>query len=319
MSANPSSRNRAIFSAVRVQLQSYQQTAEQFQLSKSRVYNIVKQVERWLAEDSSNTEEEMQYRLKVREAVHRERLEHLFAEALAGWQRSQQPQQIEKRVQIEGKPDRCEQTTRSSAGDRRFLEVALRLELARQAFEVEAAEDAPKTKADRELEDEDSAESTPELDPYWQPWPQTAAQIARRRERVAAYVKLHPETGAAESYQDITRIESRMIEYCREKGIATLEEYWPGEEPSPLEERGSRQAVECEKIPNSNPAPQELCLSTTVGDSPSIAESSQTSRTARREPRPPNEFTSPRRKQPSLQLQVVQPILPVAERRRRSG
>jgi hypothetical protein len=199
----PSRRNRDIFTAVRVDLNSFREVAKQFKLSTGRVSAIVKQVERWIGETGASPHgTTWQERLFVMEEIHRQRLDKLFQQALVGWERSQQDIQTNKLTQIDGKPDKRELITKTTSGDRRFLESALKIEEARLKFEEHSEQIQPEP---RELENAPPA--VKEVDPYWRPWPQTEEEIAKRRAKIEAFVREEGIMDFNGTHIDVARME----------------------------------------------------------------------------------------------------------------
>lgn len=199
----PSRRNRDIFTAVRVDLKSFRDVAKQFKLSSGRVSAIVKQVERWIGETGASPHgTTWQERLFVMEEIHRQRLDKLFQQALAGWERSQQDIQTNKLTQIDGKPDKRELTTKTTPGDRRFLESALKIEESRLKFEEHSEQIQPEP---RELEN--APPPVKEVEPYWRPWQQTDEEIAKRRAKIEAFVREEGITDFNGTHIDIARME----------------------------------------------------------------------------------------------------------------
>ena len=120
----PSERDLGIYEAVAVECQSTRATAEQFDLSQTRIVQIRDRVIEWIADNVPAAPRlTPRQRLHVAETIARQRIEFLLSEAVAAWHASKEPQ-TSVRTHSTGQTIT---TRRSYCGDVRYLTAASRL------------------------------------------------------------------------------------------------------------------------------------------------------------------------------------------------
>lgn len=137
----PSARNRRIFTLVRVDNQPQRAVAKRFQISPQRVSDILETVEQWIG-CTAGDERPVDWveKLRVREFVHRERLDSLYAWCLEGRDRSFRDLKTTKTVYVGKVEQRREETVREQAGNARWCDLAQKVAQARIEFEREVRE-----------------------------------------------------------------------------------------------------------------------------------------------------------------------------------
>lgn len=121
--ATPSSRDFQIYRLVKLEQRSTRATAEEMQLSQTRVCQIVSRVAEFLLEATPGADDEVQQRKQVQlaEQIAAERIEHLQRQAMQGFYGNVEPSDRES--------SESSNHHRPFAGDPRLLVVAARLAL----------------------------------------------------------------------------------------------------------------------------------------------------------------------------------------------
>lgn len=139
----PSRRNLEIFHAVRVLDESQRAVGERFQLSHTRIGQIVEQVETFYARTDGDRRGSRHERLAAEDVIHAERLNQLLQLSLKGYAESQHDQErVKIVVNKEGEKTREVQRI-GRFHDPRFLDRALKVQQALHKFAVERAEREP--------------------------------------------------------------------------------------------------------------------------------------------------------------------------------
>ena len=223
----PSRRNRDIFHSVRALRQSLGEVAKERSLSKGRINAIVKQVEKWVAATTgASAGTTWQDRLIVGEEIHRQRLDHFFDQAMAGWTKSQQDLRTEKVTQIDGKPDKKEITTKNRPGDCKFLCTALKVEESRRKFEEESEQLQHAPPAGAPVPP--VAETDEQI--YWQPWKQRPEEITKAKAKVHEYAEVRGLPFPTTHIEKV-KIECQMTDEWREEQARRLAGDWESAEP----------------------------------------------------------------------------------------
>lgn len=124
----PSGRGFEVFSAVILAGKSTREAAAAFQLSQTRVCQIVERVRKWQAEvvgtdDADNAQPSEEQRMRLARCIAAGRLDHLYGESMEAWRRSQG--ELKKRRSSRFGDEVT--TTAVSCGDPKYLLAAMRL------------------------------------------------------------------------------------------------------------------------------------------------------------------------------------------------
>ena len=223
----PSRRNRDIFHSIRVEKKSFGDVAKERSLSKGRVSGIVKQVEKWIAATAGSPQgTTWQDRLFIAEEIHRQRLDHLYQQALVGWQTSRDVIRTEKVTKLDGKPTKEEITTKTQSGDRRYLETALKVETSRMTFEKDSEQLQHAPPAGTPVPP--VAETDEQI--YWQPWKQRPEEIAKAKAKIHEYAEVRGLPFPTTHIEKV-KIECQMTDEWREEQARRLAGDWESAEP----------------------------------------------------------------------------------------
>lgn len=149
----PSAKERRVYLEVEIQGHAISEVATRYQLQSRTIRRMIRRVR--------TNQQSRPKKLEPSSAtwLHLQRLENEWSEAMRAWYRSQKEQRIVKLSQsgdqaAEQRPDRLEQTRKSTSGDVRFLAEArralheireLRRQLESQSFELPEQADEPFT------------------------------------------------------------------------------------------------------------------------------------------------------------------------------
>lgn len=135
----PTDRDLAVYRATTCENRSQRDVAREFQLSQTRVCQLIKQVECWISKRTPRALLGFSKAERLNLAVHleRDRLNYLYGQAVTAWQASTKPVVTVKKVETRD-GIREERVIRNSPGQVRFLAEAARLN--RQLAELDGAD-----------------------------------------------------------------------------------------------------------------------------------------------------------------------------------